>query len=54
MTIKKFTMKEVDDEIMQIIQQQSTGQAASAGKPKNMLEKLMERAKDKRNGKSGT
>ena len=54
MAIKKFTMDEVDKEILQIIQQQSTGQVASTGKPKNVLEQLMEKAKAKRNGNSGT
>jgi len=47
MTIKKFTMKEVDEEIMQIVQQQSTGQLGVANKP-NILKAMMDKAKIKR------
>jgi len=49
MAIKKFTMREVDEEIMQIVQQQPGGQVGTGGPP-NIIKALMNRAKAKRNG----
>ena len=48
--LKKFTMEEVDAEIMQIVQQQ-TGEveAVATGQP-NIMSAIMNRAKAKRNG----
>ena len=50
MTIKKFTMKEVDEEIMQIVQQQNVGPAGTNGPP-DIIKALMDRAKARGNGK---
>jgi len=51
MPIKKFTMKEVDEEIMQIVQQQTsdvtTGNTGNAG-PQDVKSALLNRAKIKR------
>ena len=50
MPIKRFTMKEVDEEIMQIVlQQQGEGQQATSGPP-NVIKSLLDKAKAKRNG----
>lgn len=48
MPIKKFTMKDVDEEIMQIVQQQSGGQSVTPGPP-NILQSLLNRVKPPRN-----
>ena len=54
MTIKKFTMKEVDDEIMQIVQQQNTKRPVGAGTgPPNIIKSLLDRAMGKRNSDNG-
>ena len=50
MTIKKFTMKDIDEEIMQIVQQQQTGGQAGASGPPSIIKSLMDRAKSIRTG----
>ncbi len=52
MTIKKFTMKEVDEEIMQIVQQQDVGPARASGPP-NIIQSMIDRVKAKRNSNNG-
>lgn len=52
MAIKKFTMKDVDEEIMQIVQQQSGGQPATSGPP-SILQSLMDRVRPPRNSADG-
>ena len=53
MAIIKFTMEDVDAEILQIVQQQDGGQQSSAG-PRNIVRTLLDKAKAKRNGNNGT
>ena len=52
MTIKPFTMDEVDEEIQQIVQQQETGQTGASGPP-NIIKSFIDRAKSLRTGKNG-
>lgn len=47
MAIKKFTMKDVDEEIVQIIEQAQGG----TSQPPKLLQTLLEKAKAKRAGK---
>ncbi len=55
MTIKKFTMKEVDEEIMQIVQQQNVGPTGQTGQggPPDIIKSIMNRVKARGNGKDG-
>ena len=52
MAIKKFTMDDVDKEILQIIQQQNAGQSRPNEVP-NTIKSLIDRAKGKRNSNNG-
>ena len=53
MANEKFTKKEFDAEIMQIIQQQ-TGRMTGTSGPPNILKSMINREKSKRNGGNGT
>ncbi len=52
MTIETFTMEEVDEEIMQIVNQVSGGETKETAKP-SIKDAIMGLVNSKRNGKNG-
>ncbi len=52
MAIEKFTMEDVDQEIMQIVQQLTGGSTKTAGPP-DILKSILDRAKAPRNRNNG-
>lgn len=52
MSIKPFTMEEVDEEIMQIVLQQTTEPGKSSGPP-SIIKSMIDRVKAKRNSNNG-
>lgn len=50
MAIKTFTMEEVDQEIVEIVEQ-ANGEGQLPNNPPSIIKSLMEKAKEKRAGK---